>query len=148
MVNESTVGFNDASPNASTEPLDETAPPCPGEFQSDLCAAIEHEARRAEALADAVGLVRFAMAQQTLQGPVNAVTPEAVTQAAFAQALAASLGRRAWMRVPRLPLRGLLGEMSALLLDVQNAVSRAGLARGCRFLHPRLGGAQAELAGT
>lgn len=39
-----------ASPNASMEPLDEIAPPRPGEFQSDLCAAIEHEARRAEAL--------------------------------------------------------------------------------------------------
>lgn len=91
------------------EPLDETAPPRPGEFQSDLCAAIEHEARRAEALgvrvvrmrfgvvlgrgggaylglgavlghgrqpapwihlADAVGLVRFAMAHPNLQGPV------------------------------------------------------------------------------
>lgn len=32
------------------EPLDETAPPRPSEFQSELCAAMEHEARRAEAL--------------------------------------------------------------------------------------------------
>ena len=37
-------------------------------------------------MADAVGLVRFAMAHQTLQGPVNAVAPEAVTQASFARA--------------------------------------------------------------
>ncbi|MCO4245690.1 MULTISPECIES: hypothetical protein [Acidovorax] len=122
------------------EPLDETAPPRPGEFQSDLCAAIEHEARRAEALgvrvvrmrfgivlgrgggaypmqalsarlgavlghgrqpahwvhlADAVGLVRFAMAHKHLQGPLNAVAPEAATQAIFARTLAASFGRRA-----------------------------------------------------
>ncbi|MNU84999.1 Epimerase family protein [compost metagenome] len=138
----SAVGFYGASPNASMEPLDETAPPRPGEFQSDLCAAIEHEARRAEALgvrvvrmrfgvvlghgggaypmqalsarlglgavlghgrqpapwvhlADAVGLVRFATAHQYLQGPVNAVAPEAATQAIFARTLAASFGRRA-----------------------------------------------------
>ncbi|WP_409885349.1 TIGR01777 family oxidoreductase [Acidovorax sp.] len=193
LVSASAVGFYGASSNASMEPLDETAPPRPGEFQSDLCAAIEHEARRAEALgvrvvrmrfgvvlghgggaypmqalaarlglgavlghgrqpapwvhlADAVGLVRFAMAHQTLQGPVNAVAPDAVTQATFAQALAASFGRRAWLRMPRLPLRAMLGEMSTLLLDGQNAVPRAALAQGYRFVHPLLSGALAHLA--
>ena len=193
LVSASAVGFYGASPNASMEPLDETAPPRPGEFQSDLCAAIEHEARRAEALgvrvvrmrfgvvlghvggaypmqalaarlglgavlghgrqpapwihlADAVGLVRFAMAHQILQGPVNAVAPEAVTQAGFAHALAASFGQRAWLSMPAWPLRALLGEMSTLLLDGQNAVPTAALAHGYPFVHPQLGGALADLA--
>ncbi|MCZ8095683.1 MAG: TIGR01777 family oxidoreductase [Acidovorax sp.] len=193
LLSASAVGFYGASPNASMEPLDETAPPRPGEFQSDLCAAIEHEARRAEALsvrvvrmrfgvvlghgggayplqalsarlglgavlgngrqpapwihlADAVGLVRFALAHQTLQGPVNAVAPDAVTQTTFAQTLAASCRRRAWVRVPGLPLRGLLGEMSTLLLDGQNAIPRFSLAYGYRFVHPHLSGALADLA--
>ncbi len=193
LVSASAVGFYGASPNASMEPRDETAPPRPGEFQSDLCAAIEHEARRAEALgvrvvrmrfgvvlghgggaypmqalsarlglgavlgsgcqpapwihlADAVGLVRFAMAHQNLQGPVNAVAPEALTQATFAQGLAASFGRRAWLRMPGLPLRSMLGEMSTLLLDGQNAVPCVVLAQGYRFVHPRLGEALADLA--
>ena len=44
LVSASAVGFYGASPNASFEPMDETAPARPGEFQSDLCAAIEHEA--------------------------------------------------------------------------------------------------------
>ncbi|MFP5444549.1 MAG: DUF1731 domain-containing protein [Betaproteobacteria bacterium] len=177
------------------EPLDETAPPRPGEFQSDLCAAIEHEARRAEALgvrvvrmrfgvvlgrgggaypmqalsarlglgavlghgrqpapwvhlADAVGLVRFAMARKTLQGPVNAVAPEAVTQATFAHALAASFGQRAWLSMPAWPLRTLLREMSTLLMDGQSAVPRAALAEGYRFVHPQLGDALADLTDT
>lgn len=193
LVSASAVGFYGASPNASMEPLDETAPPRPGEFQSDLCAAIEHEARRAEALgvrvvrmrfgvvlghgggaypmqalaarlglgavlgdgrqpapwihlADALGLVRFAMAHPHLQGPVNAVAPDAVTQATFARALAASFGRRAWLRVPVWPLRGLLGEMSTLLMDGQNAVPSAAPGHGYRFVNPRLGGALADLA--
>src|SRR3989344_4556229 len=72
-------------------------------------------------LADAEGRVRFAMAHQYVQGPVNAVAHDAVTQATFAQALAASFGRRAWLRMPGLPLRAMLGEMSTLLLDGQNA---------------------------
>lgn len=195
LVSASAVGFYGASPNASMEPLDETAPPRPGEFQSDLCAAIEHEARRAEALgvrvvrmrfgvvlghgggaypmqalaarlglgavlghgrqpapwihlADAVGLARFAMAHPQLQGPVNAVAPDAVMQATFAQALAASFGRLAWLRMPGLPLWAVLGEMSTLLVDGQNAVPRAALGHGYRFVQPRLSSALAGLAET
>lgn len=193
LVSASAVGFYGASPGASMEPLDETAPPRPGEFQSDLCAAIEHEARRAEALgvrvvrlrfgvvlghgggaypmqalaarlglsavlghgrqpapwihlADAVGMVRFAMAHTNLHGPVNAVAPDAVTQATFAKALAASFGRRTWLRMPGLPLRALLGEMTSLLLDGQNAVPNAALSNGYRFEHAWLSGALADLA--
>ena len=97
-------------------------------------------------LADAVGLLRFAMAHQYLQGPVNAVAPETVTQATFAQALAASFERRARLRVPALPLRTALGEMSTLLLDGQNSVPSAALTHGYRFAHPRLSGALGELA--
>lgn len=48
LVSASAVGFYGVP--ADGAPLDEQAPPQPGRFQSDLCAAIEHEARRAEAL--------------------------------------------------------------------------------------------------
>jgi len=193
LVSASAVGFYGASPNASMEPLDETAPPRPGEFQSDLCAAIEHEARRAEALGvrvvrmrfgvvlghgggaypmqalaarlglgavlghgrqpapwihlvDAVGLVRFAMAHQYLQGPVNAVAPGTVTQDGFAQTLAASFGQRAWLSMPAWPLRTVLGEMATLLVDGQNAGPSAALNQGYQFVHPSLSGALADLA--
>ena len=99
-------------------------------------------------LADSVDLFRFAMAHQYLQGPVNAVAPDAVTQATFAKALAASFGQRAWLRIPRLQLRALLGEMSTLLLDGQSAVPRTALSQGYRFVHPQLSSALAELAET
>lgn len=99
-------------------------------------------------LADAVGLVWFAMVHQTLQGPVNAVAPDAVTQATFARALAASFGRRAWLRIPGLPLRVLLGEMSTLLLDGQNSVPSIAQEHGYRFVQPRLSGALSVLAET
>lgn len=59
LVSASAVGFYGASPDASFEPLDERAAPRPGQFQSDLCAAIEHEARRAEALGVRVVRMRF-----------------------------------------------------------------------------------------
>ncbi len=194
LVSASAVGFYGASPNASFEPLDETAAPRPGEFQSDLCAAIEHEARRAEGLGvrvvrmrfgvvlgrgdgaypmlalsaklglgavlgggrqaapwihleDAVGMVRFALANDGLSGPVNAVAPDTVPQAQFAEVLAESFGRRVWMRLPDAPMRALLGEMSTLLLDGQNARPRAAVAAGYRFVQPRLVRALADLDG-
>ena len=193
LVSASAVGFYGASPNASFEPLDESGPPRPGQFQSDLCAAIEHEARRAEALGvrvvrmrfgvvlgrgdgaypmlalssrlglgavlgsgrqpapwihldDAVGLIRFALAGDALGGAVNAVAPQTPTQAEFARALAASFGRRAWMRVPYAPMRLALGEMAELLLEGQNAVPAAALAAGYRFHHPTLASAFSALA--
>ena len=59
LVSASAVGFYGASPDASFDPLDESSPPRPGQFQSDLCAAIEHEARRAEALGVRVVRMRF-----------------------------------------------------------------------------------------
>lgn len=99
-------------------------------------------------LADAVGLVRFAMAHLHLQGPVNAVAPDAETQATFARALAASFGRRAWLQIPGLPLRAMLGEMSTLLLDGQNAAPGAAMAHGYLFVHPLLNDALADLAET
>ena len=193
LVSASAVGFYRASPHASFESRDETSPARPGEFQSDLCSAIEHEARRAEALGvrvvrmrfgvvlgrgdgaypmlalaariglgavlgsgqqpapwihldDAVGMVRFAMAHNRLDGPVNAVAPDTPPPARFAQALAASFGRRAWMRVPDAPMRALVGEMAALVLDGQNAVPHAALAAGYLFRDPRLEAAFADLA--
>jgi uncharacterized protein (TIGR01777 family) len=194
LVSASAVGFYGATPGQSFEPRDERSPARPGQFQSDLCAAIEHEARRAEALGvrvvrlrlgvvlgrgdgaypmlalssrlglgavlgtgrqpapwihldDAVGLLRFALADASLVGAVNAVAPATPTQADFAQALAASFGRRVRLRAPHAPLRALLGEMAELLLEGQNVVPAVALAAGYRFRHATLEGALAALAG-
>ena len=57
LVTASAVGFYGV-PNRTVS-CDENAPPMPGIFQSDLCAAAEHEARRAEALGLRVVRLRF-----------------------------------------------------------------------------------------
>jgi uncharacterized protein (TIGR01777 family) len=59
LVSASAVGFYGAQPAGEVQPLDERAPARPGQFQSDLCVAIEHEARRAEALGVRVVRMRF-----------------------------------------------------------------------------------------
>jgi len=190
LVSASAVGYYGVP--AGTGRIDEQAPAEPGRFQSDLCAAIEHEARRAEALGvrvvrlrfgivlgadggaypplalaarcglaavlgdgrqpvpwihrdDAIGLVRWAMDREALSGAVNAVAPHLCTQAEFAAAIAASLGRRVRLRTPSWVLRGGLGEMSELLLQGQWAVPRAALAAGYGYRHPTLKEAAAAL---
>jgi uncharacterized protein (TIGR01777 family) len=193
LVSASAIGFYGASPHASFAPLEESSPARPGQFQSDLCQAIEQEARRAQALGvrvvlmrfgvvlgrqggaypmqalssrcglgavlgsgrqpapwvhvdDAIELIRLALADVRLAGPLNAVAPDTRSQADFARAMAASFGRRAWLRIPAGPLRWALGEMSELLLEGQNVVPKAALAAGFRFQHPTLDGALASLA--
>jgi uncharacterized protein len=196
MVSASAVGYYGAvEPTRYGQPLDEDAAPQPGQFQSDLCIAIEHEARRAEALgvrvvrlrlgvvlgrgggaypalalaarcglgailgdgqqpmpwihlADAVGLIRFAMANRKLAGPMNAVAPQVCTQAEFTRTSAASFHRRAWLHAPAAPMRWLMGEMSDLLLRGQPVQPRVALAAGYRFQHGELLAACASLAGA
>jgi uncharacterized protein len=60
LVSASAVGYYGAvEPARYAVPLDETALPSPGQFQSELCVAIEHEARRAEARGVRVVRLRF-----------------------------------------------------------------------------------------
>ncbi|ATU67205.1 TIGR01777 family oxidoreductase [Piscinibacter gummiphilus] len=191
LVAASAVGYYGV-PEAGTR-CDEGTPPQPGVFQSDLCAAAEHEARRLEGLGlrvvrlrfgvvlgtedgaypmqalaarlgfgavlgngrqpvpwvhleDAVGLVRWAMADPAVQGAVNAVAPEHCDQAGFSRALAASFGRRVWLRMPGAPLRAVAGEMATLLLDGQAVWPRRALAGGYRFRYATLRQALPALA--
>jgi len=96
-------------------------------------------------LADAVGLIRSVLADPSLDGAVNAVAPDAVTQGGFAEALARARGRPFRLRSPAAPLRRALGEMSELLLAGQRAVPARALAAGYRFRFPTLAGALADL---
>jgi len=59
LVSASAVGYYGVP--ALGRPLGDDGPPQPGRFQSDLCAAIEHEARRAETLGVRVVRLRFGL---------------------------------------------------------------------------------------
>lgn len=68
------------------------------------------------ALDDAVGAIRHALRDETLRGPVNAVSPQPVTNREFARALGGILHRPTFFRVPAFVLKGALGEMAGPLL--------------------------------
>jgi uncharacterized protein len=93
-------------------------------------------------LHDAVMAFRFALANPELEGPVNAMAPDPVTNAEFTSALGRALGRPTFVSVPEFALRLLFGEMAdETLLSSQRAIPHRLQAAGFRFRHPRLGGA-------
>lgn len=89
-------------------------------------------------LEDLVRLIVFALRTAELEGAVNAVSPNPVTNADFTRVLGAALHRPAILPVPEFALRLLYGEMASILVDSQRAVPNAARAAGFEFLHPDL----------
>jgi hypothetical protein len=89
-------------------------------------------------LDDAVGIVDYVIQSDSLGGPVNAVSPNPLTNAEFTHALGRALHRPAIMRVPAFALRAAMGEMSELVLGSLRAYPRRLEAAGYRFRHAGL----------
>jgi NAD dependent epimerase/dehydratase family enzyme len=101
------------------------------------------------ALDDVLSLTLAALRDTRYDGPVNAVSPQPVRNAEFAQALGACLGRPAVVPAPTFLLRLALGEMAdELLLGGQHALPRKALETGHHFLYPALPDALRHVLGT
>ena len=88
---------------------------------------------------DWIDLVRFAIRDPAVTGPLNATAPAPVTNAEFARALGRALRRPAFMPAPAFALKLLLGEMAeALLLSGQRAVPAKAERLGYTFTFTRL----------
>jgi uncharacterized protein (TIGR01777 family) len=98
-------------------------------------------------LPDLVRVLLFAITTPTLSGPVNAVSPNAVSNIEFTRTLARVLGRPAPFVVPAAALRLALGELSTELLSSQRV--RPGVLEhaGFQFQHPELEGALRAVLG-
>lgn len=89
-------------------------------------------------LDDWVGLVRFLLADEAVQGPVNATAPQPVTNLELTRTLARVLRRPAFLPVPALALRLVLGEQADMLLTGQRVLPTVAQQRGYRFRYPEL----------
>lgn len=87
---------------------------------------------------DVVGLLLHASAQPQLHGAINAVAPEAVTNAEFTRSLGRALHRPTLVPVPRTMLRAAFGEMSEVLFASQRVLPRVATESGYAFRHPHL----------
>lgn len=95
---------------------------------------------------DVVGILRRALEDGSLRGPINVVSPQPLRNAEFTRALAKTLHRPALFPVPGLVLRLALGEMADALLLSSQRVQSAQLEKvGYRFLYPNLPDALAAM---
>ena len=91
------------------------------------------------ALDDTVGLYRHALLADDLEGPVNGTAPNPVTNAEFTATLARVLGRPAFLAVPEVVPRLLLGQLAEELLFPSLRVQPAAAeASGYAFRFPEL----------
>ncbi|MGH7144356.1 MAG: TIGR01777 family oxidoreductase [Planctomycetota bacterium] len=93
-------------------------------------------------LEDAVAALQFLIETQPVQGPVNLVAPQPVTNREFTQTLGRVLGRPTIFPLPGFMVSLLLGEMGrALLLSSQKVQPTVLQEAGFNFKQPALEGA-------
>jgi uncharacterized protein (TIGR01777 family) len=97
---------------------------------------------------DLTGAIYHTMTTESLQGPVNAVAPNAVTNAEFTRTLAEALSRPAFFHVPAFAVKLLFGQMGEEILLSSLRVEPAKLlASGYAFRFPALRSALMDVLG-
>ena len=87
---------------------------------------------------DVAGMMLWAVHQDAVSGPVNAVMPEPVTNAEFTRAVAESVRRPAIFPAPGFVLKAALGELSHVLLDSSRVSPAAARKVGYCYRFPTL----------
>lgn len=89
-------------------------------------------------LKDIVSLFDYALTHPDICGPVNAVSPNPVTNEQFGRIVCRVHQRPFWLPLPSSLLKALLGKRSMLLLDGQKVLPAAALRAGFTFAYPKL----------
>jgi hypothetical protein len=93
------------------------------------------------ALDDVVGVIKYALSNEGLSGPVNVVAPNPVTNEEFTKTLGRVLSRPTIFTVPAFAARLAFGEMADAALLASQRVEPAKLKQsGYTFQHPELEG--------
>jgi len=87
---------------------------------------------------DLVDMIIHSIENKSIEGSYNAVSPEPVTNKIFTKCLAKALKRPAFIPVPKIALKFILGEMSDLLLGSLKVSSKKILESGYNFKYPDL----------
>lgn len=87
---------------------------------------------------DVAGMILWALENNAVRGPLNAVNPDPVRNSDFTQILARALHRPALLPSPAFALKLSLGELSHLMLDSSRVRPAKALALGYGYSHPTL----------
>jgi uncharacterized protein len=100
-------------------------------------------------LDDVIEILRFAIENGNVRGPINVISPQPVQNEDFTKTLASAMHRPAIFPAPAFALRLALGEMAdALLLSSQRVLPKKLESLGYRFLHADLKGALSTILGA
>ncbi|MDO9042434.1 MAG: TIGR01777 family oxidoreductase [Desulfocapsaceae bacterium] len=94
---------------------------------------------------DLTAIMLYAMENHNLRGPINAVTPNPVTNSEFTHALAKALQRPAFLPVPGFALKIVLGEFANVLLGSQRVVPEVLQQAGYTYIFPEIQAALKKL---
>lgn len=98
---------------------------------------------------DWIAMVRWALATETVRGPINLTAPAPVTNREMASAIGRALHRPSFIPAPAFALRLALGEMAdALILNGQRVLPRVAQERGFAFRYRSVDEALAEIYGA
>jgi uncharacterized protein (TIGR01777 family) len=87
---------------------------------------------------DFTGLIRLALEDNTMRGPMNVVSPHGARQRDFARLLGRALRRPAITWVPAVVIRLMLGEFAAEVLTSKRGIPGVALSAGYRFAYSGL----------
>jgi hypothetical protein len=96
---------------------------------------------------DLVAMIDWAIHEPAIDGPLNAVAPQCVTNRQWTQAIGAAVKRPTWMAVPKFALRVVLGEFADSLTSSQKVVPEVAQRLGFQFSYPTLQQALEEVVG-
>lgn len=94
---------------------------------------------------DEVGAIRFLMEASAASGAFNLVAPQALTNAELSRVIGRVMHRPAFIPVPAILLRLVLGEKASIVLEGQRPVPRRLLSLGYHFRFPDVEGALSDL---
>jgi hypothetical protein len=96
---------------------------------------------------DEVGLIRLALENENIRGPLNATAPNPQTNADFSATLGRVLGTPSWLPVPGFALHLILGEFAEHLTHGQRVLPDRAQEHGYQFRYPTADEALGNLLG-
>jgi uncharacterized protein (TIGR01777 family) len=85
---------------------------------------------------DVVGIIKYALENGSVSGPVNATAPNPVTNKEFSDALGRALNRPSSITVPAFAVKLALGELGSVILAGQRVIPERILEAGYEFKYP------------
>lgn len=89
-------------------------------------------------LNDIIGIIKYALENESISGPLNLTAPQPVTNKEFSSALGKTLGRPSWLPVPGFMLKIALGEFGSVLLTGQRVLPEKVLKAAYKFKYPEI----------